>query len=205
MQQWSKHYSWRDNHFIWCLPRGDRMVPPPHERHGLIQKVHSELGHFGIKCTYSLLASHYHWKGMYAQVQDIIARCEQCDRVRISFSFWQLTLFPLPIQGMFYRLSCDLVGKLPQTSRGNVYIMIMIEHFSKWVEFVTLSDKSSHNTSQVFLQQVLSRFGACVECLTDQGLEFKGKFQNLLDHALIDHRRTSKDHPQANGLVERMV
>jgi hypothetical protein len=24
---------------------------------------------------------------MYAQVQDIIARCEQCDRVRISFSF----------------------------------------------------------------------------------------------------------------------
>ncbi len=63
------------------------MVPPPHERHGLIQKVHSELGHFGIKCTYSLLASHYHWKGMYAQVQDIIARCEQCDRVRISFSF----------------------------------------------------------------------------------------------------------------------
>jgi len=83
--------------------------------------------------------------------------------------------------------------------------MIMIEHFSKWVEFVTLLDKSSHNTSQVFLQQVLSRFGACAECLTDQGLEFRGKFQNLLDHALIDHHRTSRDHPQANGLVERMV
>jgi len=63
------------------------MVPPPHERHGLIQKVHSELGHFGIKCTYSLLVPHYHWRGMYAQVQHIIARGEQCDRVRTSFSF----------------------------------------------------------------------------------------------------------------------
>jgi hypothetical protein len=53
---------------------------------------------------------------------------------------------------MFYRWSCDLVGELPQTSRGNVYIMITIEHFSKWVELVALPDKSSHNTSQTLLQ-----------------------------------------------------
>jgi hypothetical protein len=46
---------------------------------------------------------------------------------------------------MFYRWSCDLVGTLPQTSRDNVYIMIMIEHFSKWVELVALLDKSSHS------------------------------------------------------------
>jgi len=164
-----------------------------------------KLRHFGIKRTYSLLAPHYHWRGMYAQVRDVIARCEQCDRVRISFSSRQLTLSPLPIQGMFYRWSCDLPGELPQTSKGNVYIMIMIEHFSKWVELVALLDKSSHNTNQAFLQQVLSRFGACVECLTDQGSEFRGEFQDLLDHALIDHRQTSKDHPQANGLAERMV
>jgi hypothetical protein len=81
----------------------------------------------------------------------------------------------------------------------------MIEHFSKWVKLVALSDKSSHNTNQVFLQQVLNRFGACVECLTNQGSEFRGEFQNLLDHVLIDHCRTSKDHPQADGLEERMV
>ncbi len=83
--------------------------------------------------------------------------------------------------------------------------MIMIEHFSKWVELVALPDKSSHSISQAFLQQVLSRFGACAECLTDQGSEFRGKFQDLLDHALIDHQRTSRDHPQADGLGERMV
>jgi hypothetical protein len=147
IQQRSKHYSWKDNHLVRCLPQGDRVVPPPHERPGLIQKVHSELGHFGVKRTYSLLAPHYHWRGMYAQVRNIIARCEQCDRMRTYFSFRQLTLSPLPIQGMFYCWSCDLVGELPQTSRGNVYIMIMIEHFSKWVELVALPNKSSHSTS----------------------------------------------------------
>jgi hypothetical protein len=104
---------------------------------------------------------------MYVQVQNVIAKCEQCDRVKISFSCRQLTLSPLPIQGMFYHWSCDLARELPRTSRGNVYIMIMIEHFSKWVELVALSDKSSHINNQVFLQHVLSRFGACVESLID--------------------------------------
>jgi len=86
IQQRSKRYSWKDNHLVRCLPQGDRMLPPPHEQPGLIQKVHLELGHFGIKCIYSLLVPHYHWRGMYAQVRDIIAKCEQCDRVRTSFS-----------------------------------------------------------------------------------------------------------------------
>ncbi len=77
IQQWSKGYSWKDNHLVQCLPQGDIMVLPPHELPSLIQKVNSELGHFGVKCTYNLLAPHYHWKGMYVQVQDVIARCEQ--------------------------------------------------------------------------------------------------------------------------------
>jgi hypothetical protein len=83
--------------------------------------------------------------------------------------------------------------------------MIMIEHFSKWVEFIALPDKSSHNTNQAFLQQVLSRFGVCVGCLIDQGSKFKGEFQELFDHVFIDHRQTSKDHPQADGLAKKMV
>jgi hypothetical protein len=61
-------------------------------------------------------------------------------------------LSPLPNQGMFYRWSCDLIRELPQTSKSNIYIMIMIEHFSKWVELVMLPNKSSHNISQTFLQ-----------------------------------------------------
>jgi len=81
----------------------------------------------------------------------------------------------------------------------------MIEHFSKWVKLVALLDKSSHSINQVFLQQVLSRFRACVKCLIDQGSKFRGEFQDLLDHALIDHHRTSRDHPEVDGLVKRMV
>jgi hypothetical protein len=60
IQQWSKCYSWKDNHLVRCLPQGDKVVLPPHEWPNLIQNVHSELGHFGVKRTYNLLAFHYH-------------------------------------------------------------------------------------------------------------------------------------------------
>jgi hypothetical protein len=65
-----------------------------------------------LKCTYSLFDFHYHWKGMYVQVRNVIARCEQYDKVRTSFSSRQLTFSPLPIQGMFYCWSCDLIREL---------------------------------------------------------------------------------------------
>jgi hypothetical protein len=109
IQQRFKRYSWKENHLLRCLPQGDIMVPPPHERPGFIQKVHSKLGHFEVIRTCSLFAPHYHWRGMYAEIRDIIAKCEWCDRVKTSFSSWQLMFFPLPIQGMFYRWSCDLL------------------------------------------------------------------------------------------------
>jgi hypothetical protein len=47
--------------------------------------------------------------------------------------------------------------------------------------------------------------GFCAEWFTNQRSEFRGEFQDLLNHAFIDHRWTSRDHPQADGLVERMV
>jgi transposase-like protein len=67
----------------------------------------------------------------------------------------------------------------------------MVEHFSKWIELVALPDKSNEGVAYSFLNRVLSHFGAPVEVLTDQGTEFLGDFQDLLNKCLIDHRTTS--------------
>ena len=83
--------------------------------------------------------------------------------------------------------------------------MVMIEHFSKWVEVVAIPTKESCEIARVFCQYVRCRYGAPAEVLTDQRTEFRGEFQEMLDEALIDHHRTSRDRPQADGLAERMV
>ncbi len=64
---------------------------------------------------------------------------------------------------------------------------MMVEHFSKWIKLVPSPNKSSEGVAYAFLNRVLSHFGAPVEVLTDQGMEFQGEFQVLCDKALIDH------------------
>jgi hypothetical protein len=94
---------------------------------------------------------------------------------------------------------------MPHTSEdGNKYVVVMIEHFTKWVELVPIPEKSSFYTAAAF-KGVLTRFGAPAEVLPNQGEEFQGEFAALLQKLLIDHRTTSRDHPQSDGLAECMV
>ena len=59
--------------------------------------------------------------------------------------------------------------------------------------------------ASAFKARVLCRYGAMAEVVTDRGSEFEGEFAALLEQALVDHRVTSREHPQADGLTERAV
>ena len=68
-----------------------------------------------------------------------------------------------------------------------------------------LLSKSSRDAARGLLECVLSRFGALGEILTDQGREFQGEFATLVAKHEITHRLASREHPQSDGLAERMV
>jgi len=170
-----------------------------------VQHAHEELRHFGVKQTYNLLLGQYWWHGMHINVQRLVSHCMVCDRVKASFNALTPQLHPLPIMGLGYRWSLDFVGLLPLTVRHNRYVLVMVEHFSKWIELVPSPNKSNEGVAYAFLDRVLSHFGALAEVLTDQGIKFQGEFQVLCDKALINHRTTSQDHLEVDGLVERVV
>jgi hypothetical protein len=107
--------------------------------------------------------------------------------------------------GLDNRWSLDFVGPLTITPHGAKYVFVMVEHFNKWIEFVVLPQNSSELAAVTFLDRVLARFGAPAEVLRDQGREFLGSFEALCIKALIDHRTTSRDHPEADGLAEQVV
>ena len=131
-----------------------------------------------------------------------VGRCEVCDRVRSSFNSLSPQLRPLSIMGLGYRWSLDFAGSLLSTPRGGKYVLVMVEHFSKWIELVALPQNSSELAATAFLDRVLARIGAPTEVLIDQGREFLGSFEEFCVQALIDHQTTSRDHPEADGLAE---
>ncbi len=57
--------------------------------------------------------------------------------------------------------------------RHNKYVLVMVEHFSKWIELVPSPDKSRQGVAYAFLDRVFSLFGALIEVLTHQGMEFQ--------------------------------
>jgi hypothetical protein len=170
----------------------------------LIRAIHIEVGNFEVHKTFSLLEPTYFWSGMFAQVRKEVSSCTVCDRVKANFEVKDPTLKPLPIIGMFYGWDVDLCKMSFKSVSSNRYVVLMIEHFSKWIELVSIPEKTSHHTAAA-LRGVLCRYGAPAEVLTDQGNEFQGEFAELLTKLLIDHRLTSRDHPQSDGLAERMV
>jgi hypothetical protein len=66
-------------------------------------------------------------------VARVVRGCEACDRVRATFNAKHPALHPLPIKGLFDRWGLDFAGPLPNSLRGNQYVLVMVEHFSKTV------------------------------------------------------------------------
>ena len=96
-------------------------------------------------------------------------------------------LQPLPILGLRYRWGVDFAGPLEKTAAGHTYVLVCIEHFTKWVELTPLPSKCSKDAARALLEGVLSRYGALAEVLTNQGSEFKGEFQTLLSQLIGWH------------------
>ena len=170
-----------------------------------MQQVHEELGHFDIRRAHSMLRGQYWWTGMYQQVVAYVRRCELCDQVRSTFNTFSPQLQSLSIMGLDYCWSLDFAGPLVVTPRRAKYVLVIGEHFSKWIELVVLPQNSIELAAATFLDCMLARFGAPAKVLTDQGRKFLSALEELCTEALIDHHTTSRDHPEADGLAVRVV
>jgi hypothetical protein len=85
--QRTKRYRLEGTHILRVWEDGRvRIVPHPNQRKRIVRHAHEELGHFGVKRTYSLLLGQYWWRGMHTDVQRLVSHCMVCDRVRASFN-----------------------------------------------------------------------------------------------------------------------
>ena len=202
----ARSYRWMGDGVMKLLQgRAIVVVPRPADRQEIVINTHQGMGHFGVQRVLDRLQKNYWWRNMGDMVASVIKACHPCARVKAGFRESGKELQPLPVHGLGYRWGVDFAGPLPRTSANNTMVMVCIEHFTKWIELIPLPSKSSRDSARGLLEGVLSRYGAPGVILTDQGPEFEGDFQTLLAKHEITHRLSSREHPQSDGLAERMV
>ena len=67
----------------------------------------------------------------------------------------------------------DVMGQLPKSNSGNLYILVIRDYFTKWTESYALKDHTAQNVADVLVNQWICRFGVPWRIYTDQGPDFK--------------------------------
>jgi hypothetical protein len=68
----------------------------------------------------------------------------------------------------------DFSGLLSLTPQHNRYVLVMIEHFFKWLELVPLPNHNSEGATYAFMDIMFSRLDVPTKVFTNQGMEFQG-------------------------------
>eukprot|EP00731_Ephydatia_muelleri_P015048 Em0008g768a len=102
------------------------------------------------------------------------------------------------------RVAMDIMGPLPETSRGNKYILVIADYFTKWSEAYPIPNMEAITVAKCLVNEFICRFGVPEQLHSDQGRNFESKvIKNICDLLQIRKTRTSPYHPQSDGLVER--
>ncbi len=133
-------------------------------------------------------------------------RCPECQQSARRSPGIAEPLHPLdPPTSLFSRWSIDFIGRLPITADGNRWILVAIEHVSRWVVAKAMKEATAEEVAKFIYTEIVCQFGCPQEILTDRGSNFcANTLESYLRRLQVKHLRTSAYHPRTNGMVERV-
>ena len=109
----------------------------------------------------------------------------------------------MPVGAPMDRLATDILGPISLTPRGNCYILLVTDHFTKWVEIFAVPDQTVTTCAEVILNEVIARFGCLLSLHINQEKNYESKiFVELCKLLEIQKTRTSPGNPRCNGQAE---
>ena len=121
-----------------------QLVVPIRERRDLIRWFHDSLfaGHLGVTRTVFRLQNRVYWPGIRRDVRTYIASCTIC-LARKSPCPRRAPMGHVEVGHGWDRVAMDLLDMLVTTTRGNRYVLVMVDCFSRWTEACPLPDKTA--------------------------------------------------------------
>ena len=184
----------------------DQIVVPHSLRRGIADDLHKGLngGHLGHRRAKKLLQKRFFWPGWSLDVKLAKQRCHQCARYQRPRPHRQGNLQPMLTGEPWERLGIDITGPHPASSKGNIYILTVIDHFSKWVELIPMRNQEAATVAKLLMDRVICVHGCPLQILTEQGANFESSlFRELCKLLAVDKIRTTPYKPSTNGNIER--
>ena len=190
---------------LWCEDSrtSDCVVVPEVLRDPLLMLAHDYSGHNGFRRTYNTMKRQYYWPGMRKDILRHCKRCHQCalqnqGTGEVGFDHFNVPSLPMEF------ICMDLVGPIsPQTSKGNKYILTVIDMLTGYTIAVPIMDKRSETVCKAYRDSVYCIFGGSSRILTDNGTEFKSKeMKQICEELEIKQVFSPVYTPQSNGRLE---
>ena len=184
----------------------DQVVVPAGHRQAIADQLHRGLngGHLGLRRSKLRLQQRFYWPGWSRAVHHAQLRCERCARAKRPPNTRHGQLQPLLTGAPWERIGIDITGPHPPSARGNVYVLTIIDHFTKWVELFPMRNQEAHTVAKILVDQVICRHGCPLQILSDQGPNFESAlFRGICERLSIDKVRTTAYKPSTNGNIER--
>ena len=102
------------------------------------------------------------------------------------------------------RVHIDILGSFMPSVKGNQYVVMIVDQFSKWLECFPLPHQLAEVVARCVVDGFISRFECPLEIHTNQGKKFDGNlFASVCELLHIVKIRTTLYSPCSNGQVER--
>ncbi|KAE9347247.1 hypothetical protein PR003_g7026 [Phytophthora rubi] len=117
---------------------------------------------------------------------------------------WKKDVVEYELSGPFSLLVVDAIGPLVTTPRGNKFILVFADYFTRWVEAFPVAALDTLTFVNIMVDEVLSRHGLPERLLSDRGSNFISELAKSFYETLgIKKLYGMAYHPQTQGLVER--
>ena len=182
------------------------VVLPRTLRSEILKELHNSptAGHLGVNKLLHKVKQRYYWVGMSEDVRSWVRKCNVCAQTKNPPKKPIAPLQQYMVGAPLERVAMDILGPLPKTDRGNVYILVIGDYFTKWVEAFALPNQEAETIARVFVEEFVCRFGIPSELHTDQGRNFESNLLKEVCKMLgITKTRTCPFHPKGDGFVER--
>ena len=139
-------------------------------------------GHLGQLKTYDQVKRSFMWHEMNMDTTLYVNTCATCSKDKKPQVKPKAELGSYHAGARMERVHLDMMAPLPESDRGNKYIMVMVDQFSHRVEIQPLPEISAETLAWTAIDHFISRFGYPLQIHRDQGKNFDGNlFKAMCD------------------------